>query len=272
MVYSQHINYMEYKHHSLVRFFITLAASILISFPLLTNAAPTLPDAKVWVTPADAVPAESIALHAFVYNTEKQDITFTISFKAQEKEVATATLLVPAESAKVATATWVMPEESVVVNASVTKAETKLKKDIASLHGPLGTVTVGSIAALPKLSIPGGSTVKAWIGTFLEKVEVFRARKAGYYIRLREETKEKLGINTFQGAIKVLVPNTPEPTAVPGDKATEKPAEVKNDPMDYATLVYSAALASLFAQKAIFYIVFILFVLFIIRFFVSRFF
>jgi hypothetical protein len=261
---------MEHKHRTLISAFM-LALGISILSPFFAYAAPTLPDAKVWITPADALPTDDITLNAFVYNTEKQDITFKVSFKTGEKEIANATLLVPAESAKVVSAGWVMPEKSTVVTASVTSALTKLKKDIVSLHGSLGSVTVGSIAAVPKLSVPGGNTIKAWFGNFLEKVEVFRARKAGYFVRMREETKAKLGINNIQGVVKILTPSTPSPTAVPGDKPSEE-QEVKNDPIDYAKLVYSSALASLFTQKAIFYIVFILLVLFIIRFFVSRFF
>lgn len=256
---------MEHTNRPIFALFLSL-----ILMPVLAFAAPTLPDAKVWISPADAEPTKPVTLHAFVYNTSKEEITFTVSFKEKTTEVASTAILVPAESAKVATATWIMPSESKAIAAVVTKATTKQNKDIATLHGTLGTVTVGSIATLPEISIPGGSTVKAWVGGFLEKAEVFRVRNAGYFVREREAAKVRLGINTFGGVADKLL--TPEIPAQDPKDAEVAPVESKNDPMDYVTLAYSSILAPLFAQKAVFYIVSILLTLFIIRFIVSRFF
>jgi hypothetical protein len=247
---------------------IILTALFVLSAATAAFAAPSVPDAKVWVTPTDAKPTEEVTLNAFVYNTEKQDITFTVSFTAASKEIASATLLIPAETAKVATAIWAMPEKSTVVTATVTKAVTKQSKDLTAFHGKLGTVTVGTTTPLSKITIPGQETVKGWFGSLMLNLEAYRARQEKHFAEARDAAKEKLGLTVKDAAKELLSPEVPAPLSQ-GEEV--KPVQEKNDPLDYATLIYSTLLSSFFANKPVFYIVLIILVLFVIRFIVGRF-
>jgi hypothetical protein len=238
---------------------------LILLIPSLVFAQATLPKESLWVTPANAGPTDEIALNAFVYNTQKQQVTVTVSYSANNTEVATATVVVPAESAKVAVGKWTMPAKSTVVTATVTKALTKDKKDLTVLHGVLGTVSVGSVT---RKAIPGTDAAKAWVSRQLAALEAFRIEYAERYSALRDEMQSRLHITKTADLKKVLMPDVPAAATTAPNEQVSQP---KNDPMDFLTLAYRSTLASFFSHKAMFYIILGILALAVIRFFFSRF-
>jgi hypothetical protein len=233
--------------------------------PLSVFGQASAPKEAVWVTPADAKVGDAVELNTLVYNSEKQEITFTVVFSTTEP-IATTTVVIPAQSAKVATGKWIMPKESTQVTASVTKALTKLKKDITALHGPLGTITVGQAVR----SIPGKEAASAWIGRQLSLLELYRLKQAERYAALRDQLKEEIGMTKPSQIIKDMLPESPTPVSEEEPKLEENSNPLGNA-YQYALYIYRSALAALFENKAVFYISLGIVVLLVIRFIFSRF-
>jgi hypothetical protein len=232
-----------------------------------------VPSAAVWVTPSDAKAGDAIMLNAFVYNNTTDEasatVVFTQGIPAEAKGIATATITVPANTAKIATVSWTMPEKSALVTATVTKAVTKAKKDIPSLAGVLGTVTIGGTT----MALPDFGNVKGRIGVWLAAIEVFRLKQAEHYAQVLKESKQTVNGVAKKDIVNLLTPddsNAPTPTTE-GQLSAGSVKETESHAGAYASMVFATAANSFFAHKALFYISLIIVGLFIVRFIVGRF-
>ncbi|HTH92870.1 MAG TPA: hypothetical protein VL576_00075 [Candidatus Paceibacterota bacterium] len=220
-------------------------------------AVDTIPNTSVWFTPSDAASGAPITLNALVYNNQTQDATVTVQFKTDAGVIGTQSALVASQSAKTLVQKWLMPAKATVVTASVTGAVDKNKKSIPALLGTLGTVSVG-VGVTPVIttgSFPGSSTLTAWLGPLLSKIETFRLNQAVAYAALRDQTKLALGIT---------------PSKTPAQNTGDGLPPVKFDnPLNYIVLIYATAAASFFGSAIIFYIGIILVLLLLIRFIVN---
>ena len=242
-----------------------LAALFFFLVPLTVFGQASAPKEAVWVTPADAKVGDAIELNTLVYNSQKQEITFTVEFKAGETLITKTDVVIPAQSAKTAIGKWIMPKEPTQVSATVTKALTKLKKDVPTLHGPLGTVTVGQAVR----SIPGKEAATAWIGRQLAILEVYRLKQAERYAALRDELKAELGVTKPSEVIKDLLPEAP--TTAEGQEVAQNNPDPLENAFKYALLIFRTSIAALFENKAVFYVSLGILVLLVIRFIFSRF-
>lgn len=249
---------------------IFFAFFIALLLPTLLFAAPTVPKDKVWFTPTDAIVGEAIEINAFIYNPQKESITFTVAFLANEKAIGTKTILVPTLTAKTISVSWSVPDTQTLITIDVQKALNAAKKDIPTLHGSLGTVSIGEIVAItPAISLSDTSSIKVWIKANLHEIEVFREKQAKYFIEMREAAKIRLGINKvkniedkYQSSLNT--PGGTTPKSLP-------PGESENNGNDYINLIYSTSLASFFGKIEIFYISIVLLILLLLRFFIKLF-
>ncbi len=238
------------------------------------HAVATPPSQTVWVTPSDAKTGEEIMLNAFVYNDTSTEASVTVEFTQgsaeQVKGVATATITVPASTAKIATATWKMPDRSMTVTAEVTKASTKAKKDIPTLLGVVGTVTVGGT---PVLAAPDLGGIKKWFGGLLTHIETYRLKQAEHYAVVLKKSKSVVNGDAPKDIVKLLLPDDPN-TATPttAGQTTGSVKEAESHTGDYANMVFATAAESFFAHKAFFYISIVIVALFVLRFIFGRFF
>ena len=108
------------------------------------------------------------------------------------------------------------------------------------------------------------------LGPIYQSLEVFRKKQAEHFVVVRDKTKIKLGINLAEDALERLKPFLAPPTApsaVPG-VGPQEGLEIKklDNPKDYAALIGSTALASLFSNVWMFYTGIVLLLFFILRF------
>ncbi len=102
-----------------------------------------------------------------------------------------------------------------------------------------------------------------------DSLEVFRNKQAVHFASLRDQTKVKLNIQVSEDVLKRLAPMfspPPAPEPIPGTVEGDgiKPEKIDN-PMDYGTLIFATAMASLFASMLMFYGVLFLLVFIILR-------
>ena len=229
-------------------------------------ATAALPTNSIWVSPATAAEGAAITLNALVYNNTAQDVTVTVTFTTkpadpavQPKVLGTIKQLVTSESAKTFSQAWTMPKGAIAVTGAVTSALTKQNQSIQTLVGPLGTITVGSDAVTPVatgVTFPGSVQLSNWFGPFITKVEAWRTKEATYYTALRDKTKTQLDITKSAA--------TTTPVSVDG-----LPPVKTDNPMQWVTLIFATACASLFSNMVIFYISAILLILLVLRFIIN---
>lgn len=239
---------------------------------MLVSAAPGIPSSSVWVEPATAAPGQAIELNAFIYNSEKQNVTYTVSFRVKNEQVTQASATISPKVAKAVIGQWKQPQKTVDVTAVIVKAVGKDGKEITALHGELGTITVGveeekkesSKASLPDVKLPKNfpsiGEVKGFINTKLSKLEAYRQRQAEKYAQLKTTARSEAGIGESRELVRE---NEKGETVV---ERIEKPTFVA-----YGQIMVASALASFFGSYFIFYISVILLTFMVIRFIFRRF-
>lgn len=113
------------------------------------------------------------------------------------------------------------------------------------------------------------SNAKGYYSRTKESLEAFRNKQSVHFALLRDQTKVKLGIKVSEDVFKGLAPifspppaPEPIPGTIEGDGIT--PAKIDN-PMDYGTLIFATAMASLFSSIWMFYGVLFLVVFIMLR-------
>ncbi|MCC7436330.1 hypothetical protein IT402_00420 [Candidatus Nomurabacteria bacterium] len=233
----------------------------------------SLPKENVFVSPKDAEINTPVKINALIYNNQPESITFTIEFKEGDSLVAKPVVkVVNSLAAETVSVDFKQSEEQTQINVSITSAINKQRQDLVGLHGLVGSVLIGkSVDKNKNLSMPEGKLREIFY-SLKEKIEVFRKKQAIYFTNLRDSTKMKLGIKISEDALQNLTPDFANmaPTIATEEKSSEnveglEKAELDN-PMDYVTLIYSTALASLFGSVLMFYAAFFLILLLILRF------
>ncbi len=243
---------------------------LLITFflPQIAGATATVPSSGVWYTPVGAAASSEITLNALVYNEMSEAVTFIVTFKSGETIIGKAEgLVVAPKSAKTASVKWTMPSTPTPVVATVTSATNKLKKEIPSLVGDLGSVNVGGI---DEIKIPEIKKVKGFFGNIINSLETFRLKQLNYFTLLKQKHQKVLGPNTPKDISDILKPEVPASPDTVGETADGEPAN--SHTMEYLTLVYASLGKSYFDHKAFFYVTVILVALFILKTIFSRFF
>ena len=254
----------------------TVLALFVVALLMQTSAvfaAATLPSNAVWYEPVDTAVGAPITLHALVYNNTSADATVTVDFTTVDGKVATSTMLVTAQSAKTFSATWKMPATSTIVTGAVTAAVNANKKSVPLLLGTLGTITVAPIAPAVSIlpsSFPGSAQLSAWFGPLFSKIEAFRIKEGVYYTQLRDTSKAAANIST----VPTTTQTTTTPSTTVSDNTSTTPASdalssMFSSPSGYFNYFYASALAPVFSNQIIFYIVLLLFVLLFLRFIVN---
>lgn len=216
-----------------------------------TYAAATPPTTPVWITPTDATPGDNAVLHAFIYNATASGASLTVTFSEGTTILATApTVNVPANAGKEVAVTIIVPEGKVVITAEVAHAVTA-KKEVPSLEGVVGTVTLGENT--PQLSFPNTAVFKQWGQSFLSVFEVYRLKEVTYFAVLKAKAKAAL-------------PSIPSTTTGTLLNPSSSVALSSFHPLLYVTYAYAAAGNFFFVQKMVYYVVIILAILLILRF------
>lgn len=222
--------------------------------PLIALAAPTIPAQLVWTTPESAKAGETIKLSALVYNSTDRQVSVTVDFVADGKTVATApTTVLPIETAKVVTADWRMPTDKTLITASVRTATDKSKKEVETLVGTIGTVSIAPVAT------PIPAVVSEKLGSATSAVENARLRTLAYFTDLKKQTGTDLGDTTVTEIKSIMNPPTP------GDKTSQAQPVDQGKLVTYAKYLYASAGKALFANRTLCYVIAILLVLFLIK-------
>jgi hypothetical protein len=228
---------------------------VFISATSSALAAATVPNTSVWFTPSTAAAGEAISLNALVYNSQSFDATVNVAFATADQNVGTVSELIPAQTAKTVTLAWKMPAQDTSITATVSSATDKNKKAVPALVGTIGTIIVGpnvATPAVPSVSFPDSSQISAWFAPILASIDAYRAKEATHFISLRDQSKAVVG-TTISSA----------PAVAMKDGLSSK---VLGNPMEYLTYGLYYALATLFANSAIFYIALVLVILLVLRF------
>lgn len=237
---------------------------VLIALVLLGTtsvlAVADVPTQKVSVEPIEVTAGSDITISAFLYNNQKETITFTLLAKGGDTTIGKPVVTLAAGSAKTVTIGWKQPKTQTTVTVSVVSALNSKKVDITSLHGSLGAVLVGPVLApTPNtpLSSPKGTVTKLYQNSKLF-LEEFRVKQMNHFARERDEARAEVNQTTV-----ATLPGAPVDDGIEVAKV--------NNPMDYGMLVLSTALASFFASVAMFYGALFLIVFLIIRLFFKLF-
>lgn len=254
--------------------FITLTILSLTLFFSNAFAVGNLPSNPVSVAPSNAKPGDPIEIMALIYNNQKETITFSVEFKSGDnlidKPVVTT---ISSMSAKTVSIKWKQPEIKTQINVSITSAVDKQRKDLTQLHGIVGFIILGNkefetVGSLSNISIPDGK-IKEVFYNLRDKLEVFRKKEFSHFSILRDKTKIKLNIEVPTEVKDSITPDfaTSESQIDKSDDVTLGYLEKENldNPMDYGTLVYATALASLFGSIIMFYTALILILFLILR-------
>jgi hypothetical protein len=227
--------------------------------PLIALAAPTIPAQLVWTTPESAKAGETIKLSALVYNSTDRQVSVTVDFVADGKTVATApTTVLPIETAKVVTADWRMPTDKTLITASVRTATDKSKKEVETLVGTIGTVSIAPIAT------PIPAVVSEKLGSATSAVENARLRTLAYFTDLKKQTGADLGNTTVTEIKSIMNPPTP------GDEASGAQSVDQGKLVTYAKYLYASAGKALFANKLLCYLIAAALVFFVVRVIMGR--
>lgn len=212
------------------------------------------PAQKVWVTPVGATPGTAIVISAFLYNDQKETVTYTLEVKAADTNITTTVATLAPGSAKTLTFNWKEPKEQTTVAVSIISALGKNKKDIPLLHGTLGAALVGekaSTSSIPSLDVGASAVDKA--KAFVESI---RTKQADYFTTLRDSKRTLLGL---------------DPVGTPSTDADGLQVKRVDNPVDYAMLIVATALASFFSHVMLFYAISIIIIFLLIRVLVKMF-
>ena len=230
-----------------------------------TPVAVVVPTESVNRAPESAKVGEAVTLSAIIYNAQKQSVTYTVVFDAAGTLIGSTTILIPREAAKTASLEWKVPKDGVMVTATITKALTALKKDIATEHRIVGTVVVGNTDPLGiSVNKEKVDQAKSWIVKAFSGLEVFRKKQALYFAIERDAARVRLGIDVvtqIEDKYANKFDNTPDPKNAPS--ATGVNTSTHSN--DYFVMIYSSAFASYFGHIAFFYIASFLIVLLLLR-------
>lgn len=219
------------------------------------------PKEKVWVEPIGGKVGSAITISSFLYNDQKETITFTLEAKAGDTTIAKPVVTLASGSAKTVAMAWKEPKVQTTVTVSVVSALNTKRVDIPSLHGTLGIVLVGTVEAVA----PTSATPKLSTGAFGKifesskaVLETFRLKQALHFAAERDAAKGKLGIQNT---------DTPGTIKSGASGVEEELPQIKHvdNPMDYGMLILSTALASFFASALMFYGALVIIALLIIR-------
>lgn len=233
---------------------IFLFSFLLSIFLLGTNvfAIASLPKEIVSIEPLNAAAGENIVISAFLYNDQKETITFTLEAKGGDVVIGKSVATLAKGSAKTVTFPWKQPKNKTTVSVNIVSALTTKKVDMVSLHGSLGVLLVGQdeIVITPKASEPDNVFAKYYYD-IKKKIEDFRIKQADYFISERDKARAKIDEKN------VVVPEI-------GEDGGIEVAKVGN-PTDYGMLVLSSALAPFFSSTTMFYAVVIIILFLLIR-------
>ncbi len=255
-----------------MRHFFSLALFLIFLPSAALFAAPTAPERTVWIEPASADAGEEIELNAFVYNATAKTATVTVLFATPDAEVATAVITVAPQTGKVALAPWQVPNEPAAVTASVVSALDAAKKNIPELLGIIGVVTVGETTnTIIPAALRGG--VESFFSGMIDRLEPWRKKQAEYFVALRDQKKDELGVNTIKDlADKIEQPPAEAPAQEEsGDSGAPAPKQADLPIGAYLVLLYASALATIFSSATLFYVTAILLAIMVLRFFFSIF-
>jgi hypothetical protein len=221
----------------------------------IASAVGEVPTQKVWVTPVGATPGTPIVISAFLYNDQKDTVTYTLEVKAADTNITTTVATIAPGSAKTLTFNWKEPKEQTTVAVSIISALGKNKKDIPLLHGTLGAALVGdksTAPALPSLDVGASAVDKA--KAFVESI---RTKQADYFTTLRDSKRSVLGLDPVG--------------TTPTENTDGLQVKRVDNPVDYAILILATTLASFFSHVMLFYAISIIFAFLLIRVFVKMF-
>lgn len=228
---------------------------------------------SVWVTPADAKKGEAIEIKALIYNDSTKSATMAVLFADVENEIGTKSIVIEGQTAKTVIMPWLLPDTSKQITVSIVKALDVNKKNMPELLGIVGTVNVG-IDEVSRTEVEG--KLKGIFLSVFSKIDPWREKQSIYFTKLRDVTRERLGLKTIVDAYKTLAPQVPGSTAVSGENKEKTIGNVSvgydQVPLGlYFTLIYATALASIFSSIALFYILSVLLLLFVLRFIIRIF-
>lgn len=212
-----------------------------------------LPKERVSIEPVDAQVGASVVISAFLYNDQKETITFTLEAKGGDNAIGKSVVTLAKGSAKTVTFPWKQPKTKTTVSVDIVSALTTKKVDLTTLHGSLGILLVGQedVAPIAKISEPKNAFEKYYFD-FKKRLEDFRKKQAEHFSSERDASKAKIDEKD------VIVPQTGENGAIEVAKV--------GSPTDYGMLVLSTALASFFASTIMFYGAIIIILFLLIRF------
>lgn len=218
------------------------------------------PKEKVWVEPIGGKVGSAITISAFLYNDQKETITFTLEAKAGDTVIAKPIATLASGSAKTIAMPWKEPKTQTTVTVNIISALNTKRVDVPALHGTLGIVLVGSTE--PAVSTSSTPLSTGALGKVFDNsksfLETFRLKQATHFAKERDIAKEKLNIQKTDSS-KVTQ------TGVSGINDDLPQIGKVDNPMDYGTLILSTALASFFASTLMFYGALILIALLLIR-------
>ncbi len=217
-----------------------------------------VPKEKVFVEPVGGAVGSTITVSSFLYNDQKETVTFTLEVKAGDVVLAKPVVTLASGSARTITTPWKEPKTETVVTVNIISALTTKRVAIPALQGTLGVVLVGSKETPTTApSVSTGAFGKVFDSS-KAVVETFRIKQATYFAAERDIAKGKLGIETTPPA------GTTKNSA---SGTLEKKPQIKSvdNPMDYGMLILSTALASFFASALMFYGALVLITLLLIR-------
>lgn len=93
------------------------------------------------------------------------------------------------------------------------------------------------------------------------RLEIFREKGAKYFIKIKEQKKAALGIGDLPRSPKMELGVAAE---VPEKEMDKQYVELDN-PLDYPIYIGASSMATLFSNRAVFYITLILLILIIVR-------
>lgn len=220
---------------------------------------------NVWYEPFNTAPGDSITLSALLYNKDPKPVTFTVVFKTPEKAIGEpVVVVVEGVSAKTVSVKTVQPQTIEKVSAEITAAINSTKKDVAALHGIIGSTTIGVVSEKEKQSFSfDTSSLKGIANSFHGGIEVFRKQQAVYFAQMRDSARQALAI-TPNATNDLFSSNGIPPEK---DLTTKDIAVYKTDnPFEYVRLIGGTALASFFGSATLFYIALVLLGFFLLRF------
>lgn len=114
-------------------------------------------------------------------------------------------------------------------------------------------------------------TLRKALGGIFSRIEPFRIKQAVYFVNLRNEMREKVGINK-EYDVEDIVPDYSEPAGTPEPQTSFSELQaVKTVHFGaYFTLIYATAFAALFSNVAVFYVALLLIILIVLRYIFGR--